>query len=339
LAGITPRKLRLIGHILQDKFLIDLAEGDIYFDEIISITPIGKHQCYDIEVDHEDHSFIAEDTVVHNTSICTQMAYEIADDERNNAICIYHSIDDAARFPLFKLVCNASGDLRLKLNHVSSPKYWMRQKGYDFIESVRERGYRKIIQMIKDEKLILRDSSDGQSYTYFESLIRLYRDKYPDRHIVAFLDNFHKLPDFPNLPEPVRVKRLSNIMKNITTANHVTVVATVEYRKLGKDEKPSNWALAESRSLAYDSTAIIHLYNDLHHKGEDEAKLVHKNEAGDILPRVIAKFGKNKISGYEGRVFLDLYGYAGTARAVDTETAMKELAERKEFLKENVNQF
>jgi DNA primase catalytic core len=269
------------------------------------------------------------------TSICAQMAYEIADDERNNAICIYHSIDDALRFPMYKWVCNATGGTKLRLNHVSSPKYWIDQ-GCDFVPKLRDQGYRKITQMAKDDRLVLRDSGHGQSIMYFESLIKLYRDKYPDKNIVAFLDNFHKLPDFSNIRQSNdRVKRLSNTLKNITTANHVTIVATVEYRKLGLNERPDNMALAESRSLAYDATAIIHLHNDLHHKGEEETRLLHVDEEGTILPRIWVKFGKNKISGFEGREFVDLYGYAGTARAVELDVALKEESERIEFLKEN----
>jgi len=132
-----------------------------------------------------------------------------------------------------------------------------------------------------------------------------------------------------------RIKRLSNLMKNMATSNHITIVSTVEYRKLGIDEKPSNVSIAESKSLQYDATVIIHLYNDLHHKDEDSALLVHHDENGQALPRIWCKFGKNKVSGYEGREFLDLYGYAGQYRSVDLELAKKELAERMQLLKEN----
>ena len=331
---ITPRKLRLIGHILQDQFLVDLADGDIYFDEITSIEPIGKHQCYDLEIP-EGHNFVAEDTVVHNTTFAAQMAFEIADDERNNAICIYHSIDDAARFILYKMICNATSDTKLQLNHVSSPKYWTKQDGYEFVPEMREQGYRKLIQMIKDEKIVIKDSSDGQSLMYSESLVKKYRDRYPDKKIVLFVDNFHKLPDLAEMQGHERIKRLSNLMKNMATSNHITIVSTVEYRKLGIDEKPSNVSIAESKSLQYDATVIIHLYNDLHHKDEDSALLVHHDENGQALPRIWCKFGKNKVSGYEGREFLDLYGYAGQYRSVDLELAKKELAERMQLLKEN----
>lgn len=330
---ITERKLRLIGNLLGDQFLIDLADGDIYFDEIISIKEIGKHQCYDLEVPG-DHNFIAEDTIVHNTTLCSQMAYEIASDPRNEAMCIYHSIDDAAKYPTYKWICNATNDTKLKLNYVSSPKYSANQYG-DWIYEERDKGYKKITKLFQDERLVIIDSSDGQSITYAESIVKFYRDKYPKRNIVLFVDNFHKIPDYPNLIGAERTKRISNHVKNMTVSNRISIVATAEYKKLAPGEKPTNLAMAESRALQYDASAIIHLFNDLHHSSEEEAVLIHKDIDGQILPRIWCKFGKNKISGYEGREFLDLFGYAGQMKAVDLEMAMKEQKERIQFLKSN----
>ena len=271
------------------------------------------------------------------TTFAAQMAFEIADDDRNDAICIYHSIDDAARFIMYKWVCNASNDIKLQLNHVSNPKYWSRQEGFDWVIDAREQAYRKLIQMIKDERLVIKDASDGQSLYYIGEVVRSYRDKYPTKKIVLFADNFHKYPDYTEMQGHERIKRLSNLMKNMTVANHITIVSTVEYRKLALGEKPSNLAIAESRALAYDASAIIHLHNDLHYSNEDEAELLHYDDSGKALPRIWCKFGKNKISGYEGRDFLDLFGGAGQYRAVDLDTAIKELKERMEFLKENQN--
>lgn len=276
--------------------------------------------------------FIGGSEQAGKTTFATQMAWEIATDERNDAICIYHSIDDAARMIIYKMVCQATEGTKLRLNHVSSPNYWRQQDGFSFVPTIREEGYRKVIQAIKDEKIIIKDASDGQSLMYAESLVRKYRDKYPEKNIVLFCDNFHKYPDLAELHGHERVKRISNIMKNMTVANHVTIVSTVEYRKLAPGERPTNLAIAESRALQYDASVIIHLYNDLHHTDEDSAMLIHEDEHGQILPRIWVKFGKNKVSGYEGREFLDLYGYAGQYRAVDLDKAIQDQKERSAIL-------
>ncbi len=55
-----------IGKILKSKELIDHAESDIYWDEIVSIDKIGIQATYDLTIDGT-HNFIANDFIVHNS--------------------------------------------------------------------------------------------------------------------------------------------------------------------------------------------------------------------------------------------------------------------------------
>lgn len=279
--------------------------------------------------------FIGGGSQASKTTMCCQMAYEIADDSRNNAICIYHSIDDSARFIIYKWVCNAAEEMNLELNAVSNPNYWTNQPGYENIKEIRQTAYSKIIKMVQNGQLVVKDASDGNGLAYTESLIKYYRDLYPEKNIVLFLDNFHKLPDSPETQGHERVKRLSNQLKNMTVRHHCTIVSTVEYRKLAQGEKPTNLAIAESRALDYDASIICHLYNDLHNTSETEAALIHYGEDGTVLPRIWCKFGKNKVSGYIGREFLDLHPSHARMKAVSLEVAEKEQRERLLYLKEN----
>lgn len=269
------------------------------------------------------------------TSMCCQMAYEIADDPLNNALCIYHSIDDAAKRIIYKWVCSASEGTELELNHVSNPNYWSKQEGNEFILDIREQSYRKILKMVKSGQLVIKDAADGASLAYGESVVNYYREKYPEKNIVFFIDNFHKLPDYADINGHERIKRLSNHLKNMALTHHITIVSTVEYRKLQAGERPSNLAIAESRSLAYDADIIMHLHNDLHHKGENEAVLIHQDEKGNILPRIWCKFGKNKITGWTGREFMDLHPYSARFKPVETEEAEQDQRDRLAFIKEN----
>lgn len=268
------------------------------------------------------------------TTFCTQMAYEIVT-ENEDVVCIYHSIDDAARFILYKWVCQATNELQLELNHVSNPNYWASQEGCGWIQSERDAAYKKVIDLVKEGRLILSDATNGSSLAYAESLVKEVRENHPTKKIVLFVDNFHKLPDYSEINGHERVKRLSNHLKNMTVANNITVVATVEYRKLQQGEKPSNLALAESRSLAYDASVIIHLFNELHMEGEYKSVLVHEDDRGKILPRIWCKFGKNKVSGFEGRVFLDLFPSSASYRSVDTDQAEADQRNRLSFIKDN----
>ena len=267
------------------------------------------------------------------TTFCSQMAYEIANDDRNNAICIYLSIDDTGKRILYKWLCRAADGIKLQLGHVANPNFWSKEPGYGWIKDYRELAYKDIVEMFKDEKLVLKDASHGSSLAYAASLVKSYRARFPGKNIVLFIDNFHKLTDFGNIVGHERTKRLSNMLKNLTTTEHITVVATAEYTKLAHGDKPTNSSFAESRALQYDGDVLIHLYNDIHINDQD-AILVHEHD-GNMLPRIWCKFGKNKISGFEGRLFLDLFPAAATLVGVDTDSAVQDQKARMEFLAEN----
>jgi DNA primase catalytic core len=265
------------------------------------------------------------------STLAAQILYEVANNPKNNAICIYHSIDDAKNRIVYKWVCHGTKELFLHQNDVSAPVYWERQK--PGITKLRDEGYRKLLKLAQENKLVIKDTSDGSSFAYIENIAKYYRNQFPDKHILLCIDNFHKLPDLEALNETERVKKMSNHLKRSAVANQMTILATVEYRKLQPGEAPSNAAIASSRSLEYDADVIIHLYNELHLKGEERAEVIHIDQEGIIQPRIGVRFGKNKISGYTGAEFLNLY--AGPARMVyvNKEVALKELEERKQLLR------
>jgi len=272
------------------------------------------------------------------TTLAAQMAYEIAEEPKNNATCIYLSIDDAAKFILFKLVANAIDDPRLTLGNIANPNYWKKELPLEqarIMLKLRDKGYNKLTRLAKDRRIILKDASDGSSLSFIRSILRYYRETLPDRNIVLFIDNFHKISDFDNLQGSDRVKKVSNYIKRLTTEYKATIISTVEYRKELVSNMPSNNSIADSRAIKYDSTVLVHIYNDAHTQdsGIQGSRLVHEYN-GELLPRVRCKFGKNKVSGFEGREFFDLFPRWGILKSIDKETALKDIKARKEFLRE-----
>lgn len=57
--------------------LQQLATSDVYWDEIVTIEPLGLQQVYDLTIPHT-HNFIANDICVHNTSFVLNAARNIA---------------------------------------------------------------------------------------------------------------------------------------------------------------------------------------------------------------------------------------------------------------------
>jgi replicative DNA helicase len=75
--GLPPGRLANYADVLRDRRLSQLASDQIYWDEVISITPTGEHQVYDLTVP-ETSNFIAQDILVHNTSFVLNVSLHAA---------------------------------------------------------------------------------------------------------------------------------------------------------------------------------------------------------------------------------------------------------------------
>ncbi len=64
--GISRKRLSRINGILNDEHLAKLADSDILWDEIVSITPLGEEDVYDATIKGV-HNFVANDIIVHNS--------------------------------------------------------------------------------------------------------------------------------------------------------------------------------------------------------------------------------------------------------------------------------
>ncbi len=70
-------KLSKFANALSDKYLDNLSNSEIYWDEIVSIEYSGNKQVYDLTIP-ETHNFVASDICVHNTALCLTLAQNAA---------------------------------------------------------------------------------------------------------------------------------------------------------------------------------------------------------------------------------------------------------------------
>ena len=75
--GITQTRLTAYANVLGDFDLHQVASSEIYWDEVVSIAATGEHQVYDLCVP-ETHNFVAQDILVHNTSLALNIALHSA---------------------------------------------------------------------------------------------------------------------------------------------------------------------------------------------------------------------------------------------------------------------
>src|SRR6185436_21024126 len=63
--------------VFPEPRLTALAEGDVYWDEIVSIVPAGEAPVYDLSVPGKEN-FVANDLIIHNSTLLLQVSGEIA---------------------------------------------------------------------------------------------------------------------------------------------------------------------------------------------------------------------------------------------------------------------
>jgi replicative DNA helicase len=75
--ALSRQRLTQLAHTLDDARLGALAASEVYWDEIVSVEPLGEKQVYDLTVPRT-HNFVANDICVHNTAFCLNVAQNAA---------------------------------------------------------------------------------------------------------------------------------------------------------------------------------------------------------------------------------------------------------------------
>jgi replicative DNA helicase len=75
--ALTRDRLRAFARALDSRRLLELAESDVYWDEVVSIEPVGVKQVYDLTIPGT-HNFVANDVCVHNTAFVLNIAQHAA---------------------------------------------------------------------------------------------------------------------------------------------------------------------------------------------------------------------------------------------------------------------
>ncbi|MES2357294.1 MAG: replicative DNA helicase [Gemmatimonadota bacterium] len=79
--SLSRDRLATLARPLADEHLTALAESDVYWDEIVSIEPVGMKQVYDLTIP-DTHNFVANDICVHNTAFVLNIAQNAALDAK-----------------------------------------------------------------------------------------------------------------------------------------------------------------------------------------------------------------------------------------------------------------
>lgn len=278
------------------------------------------------------------------TSWLTFFLYNIASFEKNDAVCIYWSIDDAGERVLPKFVTVANAELQgqvpitpdspyLSINHVVNPKHSIKMlppvQAKEIINR-REAAYERLYELAAAERLLIKDAKEGNTLTFAKGIIRHFRNKYPSRPITFVIDNTHNLSDYQYMTDAhSRFGLIANDMKDLCTRYDATIIASVEYRKRQSDIEPrdiippNNDRIKETASFKYRADWIGHIYNDIKER-PTRNQIYHIDPlTREKLPRIILYHTKSKINGFSGPKFLNFYpAYSCFTEVSESETWM-----------------
>jgi replicative DNA helicase len=75
--GLSRLRTLQVAQALDSPELEELADSDVWWDEVASIEQIGEEETYDLTVpDH--HNFVADDVIVHNSTLVCDFAQNVA---------------------------------------------------------------------------------------------------------------------------------------------------------------------------------------------------------------------------------------------------------------------
>jgi replicative DNA helicase len=120
--ALSRGRLLRLADALGDRALRDLATGDVWWDEIVSIRPVGSRQVYDLTI-AETHNFVANDVCVHNTAFALNLAENAA--LRGDVGVAVFSLEMSKEQLALRMLCSeARVDLsRVRTGHLSDREF------------------------------------------------------------------------------------------------------------------------------------------------------------------------------------------------------------------------
>lgn len=321
ITGFNPFRLKRKAEVYEPYVNSSLPPRIIESVEVLEeLVPM---QC--LQIEDPSRLYITDHyTPTHNcgkSSFCNDLAFNLVQAEENNVMAVYFTIDDSPQELFTKWIARSANVLtgfELHLNHIVNPRYseeiLKEANLHSQMKHAYQAGYKHVIEKAQDEWLVMCGTPDLTTLKDFKNVMRHYRNKYPNRNVIGILDNIMKLP-LEHQDTRIAYKNISNELKNLTVAEDLSIICTIEYNSSkdnrAKGNRPTNKSLGETRAFRYDANAIVHIYNSLH-ENHDASIFYHEHQydwyAAPIkMPRLELIVGKNKISSTKFSQYMDFY--------------------------------
>jgi replicative DNA helicase len=285
-------RLRAYAEILDDDALRRIASQDLYWDEIVEITPTGEHQVYDLTVP-DGANFIAQDMCVHNTTLSVQLAQHIALNE-NIPVALF-SLEMSKEQLVTRMICSEA-----------KVDAWRLRTGFLQADDWHKVG--NAISRLAEAPIYIDDTPDVSAMEMRTKCRRLQSEKGLGLVMIDYLQlmRSHKKTENRNQ----EISEIARACKGLARELKVPVIALSQLSRAVEsrpDKRPMLSDLRESGSIEAEADIVMFIYRDAYYKmkeagegGEGEGQ--SPNDADADIPEETELILAKHRSGPTGKV-------------------------------------
>ena len=246
--ALSRNKLLKLARDLDDLSSEQLAQSEVYWDEITSIEHIGKRQVYDLTIP-ETHNFVANDICVHNTAFSLAMAANIA---KNSKLPI----------AIFSLEMSKE-QLSLRLLAAESKIEGNRLRTGRFVQNEYEQ-LSLALGNLSEMPIYIDDSANITVMQIRSQIRRLIAEQKGDLGLVL-IDYLQLMEGGGSENRTQELSKITRSLKGLAREVNVPVVALSQLSRAVEtrnNKRPMMSDLRESGAIEQDADLIMMLYRD-----------------------------------------------------------------------------
>ena len=251
-AGIRePSRQRLLdlAQALKSDKLAELAQSDIYWDEIVKIDYVGERQVYDLTVP-DTHNFVADDLIVHNTSLVLSLAQNAA--KGSHARVGIFSLEMANEQMVQRLLAMETGidSHRLRLGDIH-------ENEWDIVYAA--------ANTLANTSIFIDDTPAASVNEIRTKARRLYAEHGLDLLIIDYMQLMTGQGSGRNENRQQEISYISRSLKGLARELNVPVLACSQLSRAVEsraDKRPMLSDLRESGSIEQDADIVMFIYRE-----------------------------------------------------------------------------
>jgi len=288
----TRERLSVLAKTLADSSLKDLAESDVYWDEIVSIEPLGAKQVYDLTIP-DTHNFVANDICVHNTSFAMNIAEHVVL-EAKVPVGVF-SLEMSAESLVLRMMCSTA---RVNLRQIRDG--FMTESDFPKLMSAAGK--------LSNSKLFI-DATAGLSILQLRARARRMAQHHGIKlFIIDYLQLLHSTARRSQENRQQEIAEISGGIKALAKELNVPVIVLAQLNRdieKEKNRKPRMSDLRESGSIEQDADLVGLLYKP--NAGDDDDASSAADEAEGVAVNLVIAKQRNGPTGDVNLTFLKPY--------------------------------